>query len=165
MRSCIKIILFTLMFCFLCLAFSFEKNLKKAHSFVMPDISGNRVSLDDFKGKKVVLVFWAFWCDTWKDCRRVLAQLYPLQEEFQFNIVAVSIDSRFKEEVKPFIKKGEIKYPVLLDRGSSVSEIYKVKKVPTFYVISENQEILYSFTGVPKRANLKQIMKLLEAKP
>ena len=65
---------------------------KSAPTFVLPDIQGQPFRLEDYKGRTLVLNFWAFWCDTWKAEMPSLEELASRQDELNFHLVAVSVD-------------------------------------------------------------------------
>ena len=112
--------------------------------FTLNDVNGKPVSISDFRGKKVVLVFWASWCP---DCRaevpllkEMLAQSDPAKVAF----VSVSFDR--KEEVwKNYVKENEMGGVQLFDasgkKDSKVGDAYHVQWIPALYLIDEKGKV------------------------
>ena len=136
MKRCsfiLTIILF-LTVCFSSPAFSGEK----AANFTLNDINGKKVSSSEFKGKVVVLNFWATWCGP---CRAEMPSLNNLYNEYKDKglvVLAVSVDTSEKP-VKSFIKEYKLSFPVLMDKNKEVSfDDYGVLGLPTTFLIDKN---------------------------
>src|SRR5580700_9880457 len=105
-----------------------------APDFTLPDLQGKVLSLQEMRGHVVVLNFWAFWCDTWKEELPHLKELAKEQSDRDFRLVAISVDGTRLQE---FVDRtnGDIGFPVLLDAGGEVSASYKVAHVPTVVIL------------------------------
>lgn len=119
---------------------------KKAVEFTLPDVSGGEVALQSFRGKVVLLNFWATWCGP---CREELPELGRVQEKFRkrgFAVVAVTVDNEL-ENVRSFLKKYDLKLQALWDRRKKVAEAYGVEKMPSSYLIDRNGVIRFIHRG------------------
>lgn len=110
----------------------------KAPDFTLETLDGKEVNLSDYKGKKVLLNFWATWCPP---CKEEMPDMekYSKQMGKDVAILAVNIDP--ENDVKAFIKENGITFPILLDSQSAknpVNEKYKVLAIPTTYFIDSN---------------------------
>ena len=101
-----------------------------APDFTLNDINGNPVSLKDFRGRKVVLVFWASWCP---DCRAEVPEVKAMQaaaDPSKVAFVSVSFD-RTEEAWKKYVKENEMGGVQLFDasgkKDSKVGELFHVK--------------------------------------
>lgn len=131
-----------------------------APSFSLPDINGRQISLDDYRGKVVVLNFWAFWCDTWKAEMPHLQDLIGRQDELGFRLVAVSVDGTRLPEFQKRMK-GKISFPVLMDVGGQVRTRYGVSHVPTVIIIDRAGRVRYTAYGYPGNyVVLRELRKL-----
>jgi peroxiredoxin len=111
----------------------------EAPAFTLMDINGGRRSISDFRGKIVLLNFWATWCP---NCREEMPSLEKLHEQFKAKgvvVIAVAEDSR--SEVTSFARKLGLTFPILLDSGGSVRKSYEVTALPMTYIIGRDGKI------------------------
>ncbi len=119
---------------------------KKAVEFTLPDVSGGEVALQSFRGKVVLLNFWATWCGP---CREELPELDRVQEKFRkrgFTVVAVTVDNEV-ENIRGFLKKYDLKLQALWDRRKKVVDAYAVEKMPSSYLIDRSGVIRFIHRG------------------
>ncbi len=119
---------------------------KKAVEFSLPDVNGGEVALQSFRGKVVLLNFWATWCGP---CREELPELDRVQEKFRkrgFAVVAVTVDNEL-ENIRGFLKKYDLKLQALWDRRKKLADAYKVEKMPSSYLIDRNGVIRFVHLG------------------
>ena len=142
----------------------------KAPDFTLPDLKGNPVSLNGFKGKVVFLNFWATWC---KPCEEEMPSMQILYNALKsqnqpFEMVAVSIDKEGPEVVRKFVERYNITFTVLHDRKGRIKDTYKTTGVPETFIIDQGGIIAEKVWG-PRdwrtRDSVKTIMDLLENGP
>jgi peroxiredoxin len=117
-----------------------------APDFTLEDISGKKVSLSSFKGKPVLLNFWATWCPY---CRRERPHLNTLYNDYKDKgliILSVSTDQSVTK-VREFLKNTPADFIVLSDSNGTASSIYSVGGLPTSYLISREGIIKQRFMG------------------
>lgn len=144
------------------------KTLRPSHPYPAPDftlreLNGSSVRLSSFRGKGVVLNFWATWC---APCRTEIPWFIQLQKEYGprgLQVVGVSMDDAGSKAVEQFVEKMGMNYPVLLDDGH-VSSLYGATQVlPTTYYISRNGMVLALAKGVigedKVEANIREILE------
>ena len=112
--------------------------------FTLDDVTGKPVSIKDFLGKKVVLVFWASWCP---DCREEIPLLKKMQataDPEKVAFVSVSFD-RKEETWKNFVRENQLGGVQLFDaagkKDSTVGTDYGVKWIPALYLIDEKGKV------------------------
>jgi thiol-disulfide isomerase/thioredoxin len=133
----------------------------KAPAFTLVSTDGKDITLDEYKGKVVILDFWATWCGP---CRKGIPDLIELQNEFGNDIVVIgiSLDTDSKENVVPFMQKIGINYPVAYGTPEVTQQYGGVEAIPTSFVINKNGEIVDKHVGlVPKSEYTEVINKLL----
>lgn len=120
---------------------------QKAPDFTLKDVSGNSISLSSFRGKVVLLNFWATWCPP---CRAELPSMNKLNELLRkkgFVILAVSTD-RAVVDVEDFLKIYPVNFPVVVDYNLTVSmSLYKVFMVPITFLIDKKGIIVKKYFG------------------
>ncbi len=116
--------------------------VEKAPGFVLKDLDGRQFRLNDFKGKKpVLLIFGATWCGF---CREEIPHFKALHAAYaKQGLEIVNIDSQeSKEKVARFSAKNELPYRVLLDEDGAVAGIYDILGVPAMVLIDQKGNIL-----------------------
>ena len=154
----------------------------KAPSFVLKDMVGKTHSLDEFRGKWVLLVFWATWCEP---CREELPHLATLAMKFSdlpFFLLMVSVDRSFEDindmAVRLRDKADEMEFPAawkaaglfvtkigpnfmtLLDPGSVTAKRYGTSMFPESYLIDPRGRLRKKFVG-PKPWGMKKALSEL----
>lgn len=127
-----------------------------APNFVLKDVDGNTVKLEEFKGKTVILDFWATWC---VPCKRSFPAMKMAVEKFKDNpdVKFLFIHTWEREatapvEAKKYVTDNKFPFHVLMDLKdpegvNKVVESYKVSAIPTKFVIDKNGNIRFKFTG------------------
>lgn len=135
---------------------------QKAPDFTLNDINGKPVSLSSFKGKVVLLNFWATWCPP---CRAEIPSMNRLQEKLKSRglvVIAVSTDNRI-DEPKRFVQQNPVNFIVLHDSNLKVSRtIYKVFMMPTTFLIDRRGIIVEKYFGEQDWTD-PEILKEIEA--
>ena len=120
---------------------------KPAPNFVLRDVfSGQNISLKDFRGKIVLLDFWATWC---APCRKALSHLASIYKKYgDKDVIIISIDLGEKiEVVKNFAIENNITWIIVIDNDGSIAEKYNVKGIPTLFLIDRKGIIRYIHVG------------------
>lgn len=119
-----------------------------APDFTLVDISGRNVSLSDYKGKVVLLEFWATWCPPCKASVPAMTALYNKYEQKGFVVVGLSMDtdSDAMEKVRQFAALHSIAYPVLLANETTPKQ-YNVMSIPTSFLVGKDGKIVDIFRG------------------
>lgn len=120
---------------------------KIAPDFVLKDINGKEVRLSDFRGKVVLLNFWATWCDVCINEMDSLNKAYQNMKEKGFVVVAISID-RSEKVVKEFARHKGLNFPVLMDPEKEVYfDKYAIFGLPTSFLIDKKGYIRERYIG------------------
>jgi len=122
---------------------------KQAPDFSLPSLEGQTVSLRDFKGKKLVISYWASWCGP---CRIELPMLREFYKKHHsdgsdFEVLAVSVDED-RSAAEEYATREKLPFPILLDPASKAAGAYSVEAIPTMFVIDKDGKILFATTGV-----------------
>ena len=136
-----------------------------APGFVLESINGEKISLKDYKGKVVMLNFWATWCPP---CRKELPDIIKLWTELNdkgFEVIGI-VTERQNKGVLSTIKKMQetygIKYPLVWYDNKILSDYGKISSIPRTFILNKNGEIIADFEGArPYSVFKKVIMPLL----
>ena len=123
-----------------------------APQFTLPDVNGSQISLTDFKGKVLIVNFWATWCPGCVAEMPHFVELYDKYKQQGFEIIGMSLDQGGAKDVKAFMEKKPINYTMLI-ANSDVSNRYKTKGLlPTTYVIDKTGKIRRKYVGARSKA-------------
>lgn len=119
-----------------------------APDFTLPDMDDEKHALSDFRGKVVMLNFWATWCPP---CRREMPSMQRLYEKYSERGLVVLAVNQFEDPDLVFEFTGRLSleptFPIVFDRESRVSEQYRVKGLPTTYLLDRDGNIRYRAIG------------------
>ncbi|NKB71658.1 MAG: redoxin domain-containing protein [Candidatus Latescibacteria bacterium] len=123
---------------------------RPAPAMVVETLTGDSVALQDFKGKWVLLDFWATWC---KPCLKMMPKLQQLNDSYTdkgLMVLGVSVDddkNRIKK-IEKFVDKVGISYPIFSDAKENPAwYVFKVKVLPTLFLIDPSSQIVAQWTG------------------
>jgi thiol-disulfide isomerase/thioredoxin len=120
-----------------------------APKFKLPDLSGAQVSLDQFKGKIVMLDLWATWCGP---CRMTMPIVENLQKEFADTMVVLTINLQDpRDVVRDYIRAQGIHSRVLLDENGTVGTMYGAESIPMQILIDKQGIIRFVMAGYSPR--------------
>jgi len=119
---------------------------QEAPDFTLTDLDGQKVSLSDFKGKVIIVDFWATWCGP---CKMEIPSFIQLQDDYKDDVVilGVSLDQGGPKVVVPFAKKMNINYPIVYGDGSVVQAYGGIRGIPTTFVIDRDFNIQRKYVG------------------
>ena len=123
------------------------KEGENAPNFTLKNLDGKEISLSQFRGKHVLVNFWATWCGPCKIEMPSLEALYERFKDKNFALVAISNDMFGANIVKPFVKTHKINFPVLLDQRLKVSNAFGVVSLPTTFMIDPQGKIIGALFG------------------
>ena len=143
------------------------ENRKPAPDFTLTDSNGSKVKLSDYRGKVVLLNFWATWCGP---CVVEIPWFQEFEQQFKsrgLEVVGVSMDDDGWSAVKPYIAEHKLNYRILLG-DDSVSQLYGgLEALPTTFIIDRDGKIAYPpHVGLAgKNEYASEIESLLDEKP
>jgi thiol-disulfide isomerase/thioredoxin len=127
-----------------------------ASPFKLKDLEGNLVQLDDFKGKPVLINFWATWCGP---CRFEMPAIQSRYNEYGDELVVIAINFDEPEQVvQQFVDELGLSFIVLLDPGGGVQRDYRVRAYPTTYFLDEEGVVKFLHIGYMSELQIDQYL-------
>jgi cytochrome c biogenesis protein CcmG/thiol:disulfide interchange protein DsbE len=128
-----------------------KKEHPQAPDFVLKDLEGNDVQLSDYKGKVVVLDFWATWCPP---CRKGIPDFVEMQKEYgedKFVVIGINLDQGSESEVVPmvaeFAEEYDINYPVVIHNQEVIYAYGGIRSIPTTFVLDKEGRVRQGVQG------------------
>jgi len=118
-----------------------------APDFTLTDMQGQKVTLSQFRGKVVVLNFWATWCPP---CREEMPSMERLHRDLESKglvMLAVNVEENGKKAVSQFLQKTPYSFPILLDSENDAQNAYGVFRFPESYIIDRNGVVVEKIIG------------------
>jgi cytochrome c biogenesis protein CcmG/thiol:disulfide interchange protein DsbE len=135
--------------------------LRKAPEWVLKDVDGREVKAGDFKGKVVVVDFWATWCPP---CRKEIPEYVALQEKYRERglvILGFSMDEGPAAEVKAFGAQFKVNYPLVMADADTAEAFGGIEGLPTAFVIDRGGNIRHVKLGLAKPAEFEALVASL----
>jgi thiol-disulfide isomerase/thioredoxin len=133
-----------------------------APGFTLPTVDSNKmVALEDFRGKVVLLDFWATWCPP---CRKQMPAVQNIHEDpaLKGDLKVLSVNSENgpnrRAKVENYLKKSGYTFTTVLDNGSASGQ-YGVSRLPTLVVITPSGEVSHTETGVHSEEDLRRLVE------
>ncbi len=130
-----------------------------APDFTLESLDGKNMKLSDFRGKAVLLNFWATWCGP---CKIEMPWFVEFQKEYGpqgFQIVGVAMDDSSKEDIAKFAKDMGVNYPVLLGKEAVGDEYGGVPALPESFFIGRDWKIVDKIIGLRGKAEIVDSIK------
>jgi peroxiredoxin len=137
---------------------------RTAPDFTLTDIAGKQHKLSDYKGKNVLLVFWAAWCPP---CRMEIPDLIELRKSIgEDKLGMLAISNEKPDLVKRFVEKQRINYTILLDTGNmpkpfGFMRVYGTSGVPCSFFIDSEGKIRLGTSGLITLNEIKAILQAI----
>ncbi len=122
-----------------------ETSAELATNFVLPNLAGDEVSLDSFRGKYVLVNFWATWC---VPCRKEMPYLQNISEKHSDQLVVLGINmGEDVERVEPFVEDMALTFPILLDPPDTLTDEHNVRGLPVSFIVGPDGQIIWRQFG------------------
>jgi thiol-disulfide isomerase/thioredoxin len=134
-----------------------------AHDFTLQTLDGQTVHLSDFRGKAVMLNFWATWCEP---CKIEMPWFVELQKQYGpqgLQVLGVAMDDADPSDIAKFAKDMGVDYPILVGkesvRDAVASDYGGVQFLPETFFISRNGKVVEKIFGLKSRSEIEDFIK------
>ena len=137
--------------------------LAVAPDFRLPRLDGGTLRLSDYRGRVVLLNFWATWCPP---CRAEIPDLVELQRTWAaegLEVIGVSLDEEGFEAVRPFAEAYDINYPLVVDDGTVAAQFGSLYGLPTTLVLDKEGRIVQRVIGLFPTEQMRPTLEALLA--
>jgi len=117
-----------------------DNERRQQADFTLMELNGNTWTLKEQRGKVVLVNFWATWCPP---CRKEMPDLEGLYKQFKDQgLVILAISDEVESKVRPFAAEQKVTYPILLDPGRKVNDIFQIEGIPKTFVYDRNGKLV-----------------------
>lgn len=131
-----------------------DRKLEEA-DFTLKDLAGKAWHLRGLRGKVVLVNFWATWCPP---CREELPDLNALAERHPTDLVVLGISSESAEELRSFVARQPIKYPILVDAETNVNLAFGIEGIPRTIIYDRNGKMAAQACDMRSRKQLEAMV-------
>jgi peroxiredoxin len=143
----------------LCSGFAWGENGKAVKPFTLKDINLKKVNLSDFRGKVVILNFFATWCPPCRTEIPELVKIFKENKEKGLVVVGISLDTDGPVQlVQRFVRDMKIPYPVLLG-NMDLAESYTISGVPTTFILTREGKTHKRYDGLVPGSHVEKALK------
>lgn len=115
--------------------------------FILPNRNGEPQGFSQWRGKLVLINFWATWCSPCLTEMPELNKLYHQYKDRGFALLAINTDSEQKKRIETIANKLALDFPILLDEEDQVSRQFGVSGMPATYLVDENGRLIGYIAG------------------
>ena len=130
-----------------------------APDFELTSLEGEAVRLSDYRGKKVILNFWATWCPPCKAEMPHMQKFYEANKDNGIEVLAVNLTSidKGEESVQAFVEEFGLTFPIPMDRDGELGPQYQAVTIPTTYIIDTEGIIQKKVVGPMDKAMMQKL--------
>jgi thiol-disulfide isomerase/thioredoxin len=144
------------LFVLLCLLLVVHVSAQAREGFVFKDIAGETHALQSYRGKWVIVNFWATWCPP---CLEEIPDLIVLQEKHKnLSVIGVAVDYKSVEEVKSFAEDNLMSYPIVLGDDKVLQQFSPASVLPTTYIYNPQGNLVKFRQGLVTREYIEKII-------
>jgi peroxiredoxin len=117
-----------------------------APDFTLKSLEGSNLRLDEYRGQVVLLNFWASWCGPCRQEMPLLDRLHHRYEDTGFAVIGVNVEGD-AAPAQGIVDQTQVTFPILIDDGQKVSEMYNLQAMPSTVVIDRDGVVRYIHLG------------------
>lgn len=131
-----------------------------APDFTLLDLDGNEISLSDYKGKPVLINFWATWCQF---CDLEMPDLQKFSDEYGDEITVLGVNvMETNKKVSKYIEEGGYNFKILLDEKGDVSREYLAAALPASYFVDSKGTLIGMVPGLMTYDQMKEALEIIK---
>lgn len=118
----------------------------EAPDFTLKSLDGGNLRLEEYRGQVVLINFWASWCGPCRQEMPLLDRLHHRYEDTGFAVLGINVEGD-SDSAQEIVDKTKVTFPILIDVGQKVSELYNLEAMPSTVVVDRDGVIRYIHLG------------------
>jgi peroxiredoxin len=118
----------------------------QAPDFTLPLLDGGNLRLQEQRGQVVLVNFWASWCGPCRQEMPLLERMHQRYQDAGFVVLGVNVEGE-ERPARGLVQQTGVTFPILIDKGQQVSELYDVSAMPSSVVLDRNGVVRYVHLG------------------
>ena len=135
-----------------------------AENFSFKDIAGKQHSLSGYRGKWVLVNFWATWCPPCLEEIPDLVEMHNARRKTDFVVIGIAMSSGV-DSINAFARQMEISYPIIYGSDQIAAQIGKVNALPTSYLYDPTGKLVSYQSGMITRNDIESFIRSKTGKP
>lgn len=119
---------------------------EEAPDFTLKSLDGGNLRLEEYRGQVVLINFWASWCGPCRQEMPLLDRLHHRYEDTGFAVLGINVEGD-PDSAQEIVDKTKVTFPILIDDGQKVSELYSLEAMPSTVVVDRDGVIRYIHLG------------------
>lgn len=155
----LNVILISVLLLFVSTGVILAQKGSKAPDFILKTSDGKTLQLAGLKGKVVVVNFWATWCGPCRAEMPGFLQAYDKLKQKGLEIVGIALDEGGWDDVSPFVKKMNVKYPIVLGNTSVTNAYGGIDAIPSTFIIDRQGNLVDKHVGYMSKDEFEKKLK------
>ena len=118
----------------------------EAPDFTLKSLEGSNLRLEEYRGQVVLINFWASWCGPCRQEMPLLDRLHHRYEDTGFAVLGINVEGE-AAPAQELVDKTNVTFPILIDEGQAVSELYNLEAMPSTVVVDRDGIVRYIHRG------------------
>ena len=119
---------------------------EEAPDFTLKSLEGSNLRLEEYRGQVVLINFWASWCGPCRQEMPLLDRLHHRYEDTGFAVLGINVEGE-AAPAQEIVDKTKVTFPILIDEGQAVSELYNLEAMPSTVVVDRDGIVRYIHRG------------------
>ncbi len=126
------------------------------YGYTLQDLKGSSIDFKNYKGKPLIVHFWATWCPT---CKLEASNIESLSKEY--NVVSIAVNSGSRDLIESFMSEHDLSYTVISDSSGALAKKFNIEAYPTTLIYDKDGVLKFTEVGYSTTVGLKARVEII----